>query len=163
IFYRNLRTEGPIVELSANFDARYHFVGNDGAVFWFQTNRDAPRGRVIAVDTREPQCERWRVMIPQRGQTLETVSVTGHYFVARYLRDAQAHVEILSFGGEFVRMLELPGIGSVSGFDGRPGDPETFFDFTSFTTPTRVYRYDVATGETTVFHQPQLPFNPDDY
>ena len=163
IFYRDLQTNGSIVELIANFEARYHFIGNDGPMFWFQTDRHAPRGRVIAIDTRKPQPEAWREIIPERSQTLEATSIAGDRFIARYLRDAQAHIEIFSLEGESLRVLELPGIGSVTGFEGRREDAETFFDFTSFTTPARVYRYDVETGEMTLFHQPEPSFNPADY
>ncbi len=166
IFYRDLRSNGPIVELIPEFESRYQFVGNDGPVLWFQTDCGAPRGRVIAVRT-GPQGASKRSdfieVIPEREHTLEAVSVVGDHFIARYLRDACSHVEILDLRGGKVRELELPGIGSVTGFYGRREDAETFFDFTSFTTPTRVYRYDIKTGETSVFHQPKLAFNPGDF
>ena len=159
VFYRDLQAAGSIVELIANFEAKYQFVGNAGHVLWFQTDRAAPRGRLIAIDTSHQQTE----VIPQREHALESVSVVGGHFIAQYFRDARSDVVIVDLNGEVVRQLPLPGIGTVSGFAGRPEDPETFFDFMSFTTPSCVYRYDVSTGETALFHKPTLAFDPDDY
>ncbi len=163
VFYRDLKAGGSIVELIPHFDSRYHFIGSDGPVFWFATDRHGPRGHVIAVDSRRPEPESWRDVIPEREYTLDTATVVGNHFIARYLKDAKAHVEIMTLNGEPVRTIELPGIGSVTGFRGHRDDPETFFDFTSFTTPTRVYRYNVATAETSAFHEPKLAFDPADF
>jgi prolyl oligopeptidase len=163
VFYRDLVSGGPVVELIANFDSRYHFVGNDGPVFWLATDHEAPRGRVVAVDTRQPEPADWRSIVAEREYTLDSTTVVGNYVVARYLRDAQAHVEVLDLDGRLVRTIPLPGIGSVTGFRGQRESSETFFDFTSFTSPTRVYRYDVDSGETEIFHQPVLSFDPGNF
>jgi prolyl oligopeptidase len=163
VFYRDLESDGPAVELIANFDSRYHFVGNDGPVFWLATDHEAPRGRVVGVDTRQPEPAAWRPIIAEREYTLDSTTVVGNYFVARYLRDARAHLEVLDLDGRSVRTIPLPGIGSVTGFHSQRESSETFFDFNSFTSPTRVYRYDVETGEAGIFHQSGLSFNPDDF
>ena len=163
VFYRDLSTDGPIVDLLSAFDSRYQLVGNDGPVFWFHTDQLAPRGRLIAVDTNNPAPSGWREIIPEREYTLEAATVVGNRFVTRYLKDAHSHVEICDLEGRNGQVVDLPGIGTVTGFQGRPDDPETFYDFTSFTTPARVYRHDVSTGATSIFHQPSLNFDPGEY
>jgi prolyl oligopeptidase len=152
---------GPMVELLNDFDAAYHFIDNDGPLFWFHTDLDAPRGRVIAIDIRNPERTHWREVIPQAAETLEAVSVVGGRFIAQYLKDAHSLVRVFDLEGRFLHEVALPGIGTVSGFDGRRDDPETFYAFTSFTTPSTIYRYDVRTGESVLFHAPRLRFNPD--
>jgi prolyl oligopeptidase len=144
-----------------DFDAAYHFIDNDGPLFWFHTDLDAPRGRVIAIDIRNPERTHWREVIPQAAETLEAVSVVGGRFIAQYLKDAHSLVRVFDLEGRFLHEVALPGIGTVSGFDGRRDDPETFYAFTSFTTPPTIYRYDVRTGESVLFHAPWLRFNPD--
>ena len=153
----------PVVELLNDFDAAYHFIGNDGPIFWFHTDLKAPRGRVIAIDTRSPSRADWREVIPEVAETLEGVSLVGNRFVASYLKDAHTQVRVCELDGTFVRTVALPGVGTATGFDGRREDSETFYSFTSFTVPPTVYRYDVATGESTVFRRPQVRFDPDDY
>ena len=149
-----------VTRLLDGFDASYVFLGNDGPVFWFQTNHEAPRGRVIAVDTRTPARERWREVLPQAAETLETVSVVHDSFVVQYLKDAHSQVKVFALDGTLRREVALPGLGSVGGFAGKRRDRETFYAFTSYTDPGTIYRYDVETGESTVFRQPKVAFDP---
>jgi prolyl oligopeptidase len=83
--------------------------------------------------------------------------------VAVYLRDAYSLVRIHEKDGRLWTEVSLPGIGSVGGFDGRMDDPETFYSYTSFTTPTTIHRYDVRTGATRVFREPEVAFEPGAY
>ncbi|MBW4538164.1 MAG: prolyl oligopeptidase family serine peptidase [Myxacorys chilensis ATA2-1-KO14] len=164
VFYKELSVpEAPVVELINTFEAEFSFIDNDGSVFWFQTDLDAPRGRAIAIPTTTPDRTHWQEIIPQAAETLQGISVLNHQFVASYLKDARSQIKIFDLNGAFVREVELPGIGSVGGFDGKREDTETFYSFTSFTTPNTIYRYNLETGESTVFRQPQVDFNPDDY
>jgi prolyl oligopeptidase len=164
IFYRDLTTpDAPIVELINQFEASYSFIGNNGSVFWFRTDLDAPRGRLIAIDLEKPQSEGLSEIIPQADETLEGVSVLNHQFVADYLKDAHTEIKIFDLNGTFIREVALPGLGSAGGFGGKQGDTETFYSFTGFTTPATIYRYDMISGESTLFRQPQVDFNPADY
>lgn len=164
VFYLDLQQpDGKVVELLNEFDADYSFVGNDGPVFWFRTDWQAPRGRVIAVDIRQPERRHWREIIPQTKDTLRGVSLVGERFIAQYLRDAHSAVRIHRLNGKLDRELKLPGLGTVSGFGGKRTDHETFFLFTSYTTPGTIYRLDMDTLKTTVWRAPRVKFNPDDY
>jgi len=160
LFYKDLSAPGSsVVELLNDFDAQYDFIDNDGPVFWFRTDLDAPRYRVIAIDTRNPSRSQWRELIPQSDDTLEGVNMLDDRFVAQYLVDARSEVKIFDIDGKFVRDVELPGIGSVGGFDGERTDDETFYAFTSFTTPTTIYRYDMDSGTSSVFREPEVDFD----
>ncbi len=161
LFYKNLTDpSAEVVELISEFKAQYSFIDNDGSVFWFETDLDAPRGRVIAIDiTNGNQTE----IIPERTETLQGVSVLNHQFVAAYLKDAHSQIKIFNLDGSWVRDVVLPGLGSAGGFDGDRADTETFYSFTSFTTPSTIYRYNMLTGESSVFRQPQVDFNPGYY
>ena len=167
VLYKDLAAPGAAeaspVELIGEFEHEYGFIDNDGPVFWFKTNKDAPRGRVVAIDTRRPAPEHWREVIPQAAETLEDVSLVGDHFFASYLKDAHAQVKVFDLAGRFVRDVTLPGLGSIDGFRGKRADRETFYAFTSYTTPTTIYRYDVATGRSDVFRQPKVDFDPADY
>ncbi|RMF71256.1 MAG: S9 family peptidase [Planctomycetota bacterium] len=164
VYYQDLAGEGgEVVKLLDDFDAQYVFVGNDGPVFWFFTNLDAPRGRVIAIDTRKPQREHWKELIAESKDTLRGVSVVNNQFITQYLSDAHSRVLIHNLDGELVREVELPGIGSVGGFGGKRSDTDTFYSFSSFTTPTTIYRYDLTTGMSELFKRPAVNFNPAAY
>ena len=164
VFYKDLNNpDAEVVELISEFEASYSFIDNDGLVFWFRTDLDAPRGRVIAIDTSNPTRDNWLEIIPQTDETLEGVGLLNNQFVADYLKDARSQIKIYDLNGAFVREVALPGIGSAGGFGGKRYDTETFYSFTSFTTPATIYRYDMVSGESTVYRQPQVDFNPADY
>ncbi|MBX3361189.1 MAG: S9 family peptidase [Phycisphaeraceae bacterium] len=159
-FYQDLSDPASsVVELLTGFDASYTFVGNDGPEFYFVTTLDAPRGRLIAIDTTRPSRDAWREIIPQQPENLRGVSYVGGHFLAQYLKDAKTLVRVHDITGRFAREVSLPGIGSAGGFGGKPDDPETFYSFTSYTNPGAVYRYDVKSGASEVFRQPK--FNAD--
>ncbi len=163
VFYRDLVNGGPVKDLLVDFDARYDFIGNDGPVFWFQTDLSAPRCRVIAIDTRNPAPPAWRELVPQSDATLASAGVVGGRLVLDYLKDAHSVVRIHRLDGTFERDVALPGIGSAGGFGGRKDDTETFYGYAGYTTPGRVYRYDFASGTSTLWREPKVKFNPDDY
>jgi prolyl oligopeptidase len=164
IFYRDLSDENAkVVELLPELEAAYNFLGNDGSLFWFRTDLDAPRGRLIAIETRNPERKNWKELVPQAAETLESVLVVGDHFVASYLKDARSEVKLFNLNGQFVKAIDLPGIGTATAFTGKRADRESFYAHTSFTTPTTIYRYDFNAGKSEVFRRPKVDFNPDAY
>jgi prolyl oligopeptidase len=153
----------PVVELLMDFDADYSFLDNDGPVFWFRTDLNAPRARVIAIDVTRPERANWKEIIPQSEDTLTSVSVVGNRFLAHYLKDARSVVKVFGLDGRLEREMDLPGIGTVSGLGGKRSDGETFYSFTSFTTPGAIYRYDIGAGRSSLWRQPKVAFDASAY
>ncbi|NQU23320.1 MAG: S9 family peptidase [Candidatus Nealsonbacteria bacterium] len=151
------------VELITEFENEYSLVGNDGPVLFFQTDLDAPRKRLIAVDLRKPEPEHFREIIPQAAETLLSVSLVADRFVASYLKDVKPQVKIFNMTGKLADEVQFPGIGSASGFGGHRKDKETFYSFSSFATPPSIYRYDMTTGKSTMLRRAEVKFNPDAY
>ena len=164
IMHQHLGDEGSSPAfLIEGFDNDYSFIGNVGDELYFRTNLDAPRNRLIAIDVNAPEAANWREIIPETENVLDGVSLVGSKIVADYMQDAQTIVKIFDLDGNYESMVNLPGIGTAAGFNGKLGDPETFFVYTSFDTPTTVNRLDVETGEVAVFRQPDVDFDPNDY
>ena len=164
IYYKDLqKPNAPVVELIKGFDAAYSFVGNERGRFWIRTEAGAPLGRVVEVDTARPDRSQWKTVIPEGGDALQDVSLVGDRFFASYLKDASSQIRVFDLKGVPVREVALPGLGSAGGFNGQRGDAETFYAFLSFIQPPTIYRYDVRSGESTVFKQPQLKFNAADF
>jgi prolyl oligopeptidase len=164
VFYLDLEDpQAKVVELITGFDADYTFVGNEGAKFWFRTDLDAPRYRMVAVDLAQPERAHWKATIPESKDMLDEVSQVGGRFFASYLHDAHSRVEMFDLAGKSLGEVTLPGLGTAFGFGGRDDDTETFFGFTSFTSPSVIYRLDVASQERTVFRSPKVDFNADNY
>ena len=162
VLYRDLTEPYAMpVDLIDTFENDYTFVGNDGPNFFFRTDLEASRGRVVAININEPK-KRVEI-IPQVDETLRAVGIVGNMFVASYLKDAKTQVKLFNLKGKFVREVEFPGIGSAGGFGGKQSDTETFYSFSSFNTPPSIYKYDMITGESQLFRQAKVDFKPDDY
>jgi prolyl oligopeptidase len=117
----------------------------------------------VAVDLRKPEKKNFKEIIPQAEEPLREVSYVGGSFVAAYLKDVTTQIKIFSPEGKFVRTVELPGIGTAAGFHGKRANTETFYAFSSYTTPPRIYRYDVSTGKSELFRSSKVKFQPEDY
>ena len=157
---RHPQITGEVVRLLDDFDASYAFVGNDGPVFYFLTDLDAPRKRVIAIDTRHPERGRWRELIPQGQDVLEGVRIIHDTFVANYMHDASSRLRLFALDGRMLKDLELPTLGSIGSISGERKDDEMFYAFTSFLYPTTIFRYDFKSGATSVFKAPTIDFDP---
>lgn len=164
LFYKDLSVaDATVVELIPELDASYNFIGNDGPVFWLQTNLDAPRYRIMAIDIGNPARDNWKTLVPEADATLVSTTLVNHQFIVEYLRDARSEVKRFAIDGSAVGTIELPGIGSADGFRGKSDATETFYSYTSFTVPTNIYRLDLVSGESTLFRSPKVPFDPNLY
>ncbi len=144
------------VDLIDAFAHDFSFLGNDGPVFYFWTDQEAPRGRVVAIDVRKPDWRSPRVILPEAEATLRSVDLVGNVLIARYLENVKTRVKVFSLSGAFIREVDLPGIGSAHGFGGKRSDTETFFSFESFDTPPSIYRYDIVTGKSRLFKRAEV-------
>ncbi|MGV3773947.1 MAG: prolyl oligopeptidase family serine peptidase [Verrucomicrobiales bacterium] len=158
-----VREGSRVVELLNEFDAAYSFINNQGTTFYFETDLKAPRGKVVAIDIKNPDRNNWKEIVPETRDTLSFARMINGQLILGYMKDARSAVAIHSLDGAKIRDVELPGIGSVGGFSGEKNDKETFYSFSSFTTPASIYRYDLVTGKTTVFRQPKLTFEPEQF
>ena len=164
LYYKDLtKPDSEVVKLLDDFDAEYRFIDNDGPVFWIRTDLDAPRGRLIAIDTRHPEKANWKTVVAQGPDKLEEANVVDNLFLLSYLKDAKTEVRVHDLQGKFLRNVDLPGIGTAAGFGGKRKDKETFYSFTSFISPTTIYRYDPETGKSSVFKQPKVDFDATQY
>ena len=155
----------PIETLVGTFEAELDLVGSDGPLLWFRTNLDAPRGRIIAVDLRRPAREHWVELVPQGEHVIEAASAVGGRLFVSYLEHAHTRVAVFDpQGGAPLGDVALPGLGTAGGFGGRREHRDTFYSFTSFSTPATILRHDIERGESEVFRAPTVAdFDPTRY
>jgi prolyl oligopeptidase len=151
------------VALIDDFKSRNSFLDNVGTVFYFRTDRGAPRSQIVALDLAKPGDANHRVVVPQAAENLEDASMVGGQIIAQYLKDARSQVKVFDLHGQFVREIELPGICSAGGFGGKLSDQETFYSVSSYATPPSIYRLDLKTGKSDLFRRAEVKFNPEDY
>jgi prolyl oligopeptidase len=151
------------IELVPNHDNKFTFLGNDGGVMYFKSDFKAPNYQIIAIDTKHPDMKNWKTIVAEAKEALDSADLVGNRFICSYLHDAKSLVKVHEVDGKFVRDVELPGIGTAAGFQGKRTDMETFYTFASFATPPSVYRYDIKTGESKMIREAKVKFDPSLY
>ena len=164
IYYRKLNSNDDFIRLLDEADASYDFIGNKGDVFYFVTDLNAPRYRIIAIDVNKPERKNWVEVIPEKKSVISNARIINDHFVVVYTEDVKHKIEIYTLDGKFVKEIKLPTAGTVSGLSGKQKDTEMFFGFTSFLFPLNVYRYDFKTEKLELFFESKLKnFNAGDY
>ncbi len=148
--------------LVKGLEHEWNLVEGMGNKLWFVTNKSAPRLKVVSVDL-AAKTPVFTDVIPERAETLSRAQIVGDRLVLSYLKDAASMAMMTDLAGKPVQTIALNAIGTASGFSGKPGDPETFFGFSSFNQPGAVYRFDSKSGKSTPFAQPKLSYNPADF
>jgi prolyl oligopeptidase len=149
--------------VTLDFDAQYRPVLALGNRLVLRTDKDAPRGKLIAVDLKNPAPAHWKTLVAEGPDAMTAASAVGGRFLLSYLNDAATLVRVHAADGKRLSEVKLPGVGTASGFGGRWQDKETFFSYTSLTTPAEIHRYDVKTGRIEPFKKPKTAFNADDF
>jgi prolyl oligopeptidase len=139
------------------WDALYTFIGSKGDELYFQTTNGAPRGRVIAVDAKAPAPTRWRTIVPQGDDAIVAANYIGGRVVVEYSRDARSVIRLFDVGGAQAGEVKLPGLGTASFFSGTGTNPEAFFAYSDYLTPTRILRLDVMSNTVSEFRTPKVP------
>lgn len=156
------KPNAPIVPIVEDFEHNHTVVHTEGTTLYLLTNLNAPNQRLVKVDASKPTPDQWIDVIPTREEPL-SISTAGGYFFAEYLKDAISYIEQIDLNGKLVRVVELPGKGSVSGFGGKWEEPSLYYTFVSYIVPRTIYKFDIASGKSEVYKKDGVQFNPDEY
>ena len=149
--------------ITLDFDAQYSPVAAHGGQLIVKTDKGAPRGKLITVDLKNPAPSGWKTIVAEGPDAMTGASAVGGRLLLSYLHDAATLVRVHGADGKRLSEVKLPGVGTASGFGGRWSDTETFFSYTSLTTPAEIHRYDVKTGKIELFKKPKTAFDADQY
>lgn len=149
-----------LLQVVDNFEHNHGVIENDGGILLIQTNLGAPNNRIVAVDASKPMPENWKDIVPETEFAMQGVSTGGGKLFVNYLKDASTFVRQFDYKGKLERDIQLPGIGSAGGFGGRVNEAEVYYSYTSFTTPTSIYKLNVASGQSELYAQPKVDFDP---
>ncbi|SFB92818.1 prolyl oligopeptidase [Parapedobacter composti] len=163
LYIRDLtKPDSPIVNVVDNFDKDHSVIDNDGGKLYIYTNLNAPNGRIVTVDASNPKPENWVDLIPETEHVLNPGTGGGRIF-AHYLKDATSMVLQYNRAGELERTIELPGVGSASGFGAKAEDRELYYSFTNYVYPPTIFKYDIVSGTSEVYKKSGVDFDPSNY
>ncbi len=163
LFIQDLtQTNGKLATILDSEDTDSYIIENVGSKLYIVTNKDAPNQKIVTVDASRPGPENWIDFIPETDNVL-SANTGGGYFFTEYIVDAISKVFQYDYDGKLIREVTLPGLGSASGFGGKKEDAEFYFSFTNYIIPGSSYKFNVETGSYSLYWEPKIDFNPEDY
>jgi len=151
-----------IVQLVDNFEKDHGVIDHEGDKLFIYTNLHAPNYKVVTTDVKDATPEHWKDLIPETEHVLQ-IGTGGGKFFANYLKDATSLVKQFNREGKEERVIELPGLGAASGFGAKKEEQTLYYSFTSYIYPSTIFKYDIATGQSTLYKKPDVQFNTEDY
>jgi prolyl oligopeptidase len=151
-----------LVTIVDNFDNDHFVLANEGTRLIIHTNLNAANNRIVSTDLSSPTRSSWKDLI-QETENVMQAGTAGKKIFTNSLVDVKTQVKQYDYNGKLEREVELPGIGTANGFAGKLDEKEIYYNFTSFTYPPSVFKYDIATGKSTLYEKPKVDFAPDDY
>ncbi|MFZ4412623.1 MAG: prolyl oligopeptidase family serine peptidase [Bacteroidales bacterium] len=151
------------VQLNNNFDFDYHLIGNIDDDLLILTNKNASHYCLMSFNPKQSTSIELRNMVQETKDVLQTVTIAGDKLILVYMNNAKSKMEIHGFGGELLKEIELPGIGTVNGVSGKKNYNKAYFSFTSFTQPTSVFKLNTEELSVETLFSPVLPINTDNY
>lgn len=163
LFLKDLtHLKNPLVAITNDLESDIHFLTVRDKYIYFETNRNAPNGKLVKAAIDKPQPEHWQEVIPETENVL-SVSTAGNYIFATYMVDALSQVKQYDYNGKLIRQITLPALGTASGFYAKKGETHTYYTFTNYAYPPQIYKLDLATGTAELYWKPNIAFNSDDY
>ncbi|WP_282148648.1 prolyl oligopeptidase family serine peptidase [Algibacter lectus] len=150
------------VSILDHTDSDTGVLENEGSKLYLVTNLNAPNKKIVTVDAANPKPEHWVDFIPETEHVL-SISKGGGYFYATYMVDAISKVKQYDYSGKFIRDIELPGLGTASGFGGKKEEKTNYFSFTNYNTPVTTYALNADSGVVEVYRKSAITFNSDDF
>lgn len=151
-----------IVNIVNNFDNQHNVIDNVGSKLYILTNLYTPNFKVVTVNAANPKPANWKDLIPATKNVL-TVTTGGGKIFAEYLKDATSLVQQYNMDGKLERTIELPSIGTAGGFGTKKEEKETYYTFTNYVYPPTIFKYDIASGQSTVYKKAGVQFDPTQY
>jgi prolyl oligopeptidase len=152
----------PFVTVLDHTESNTSVIENEGSTLYLVTNLNAPNQRIVSVDASKPTPEHWVDVIPETEHVLNA-SVGGGYFFAEYMVDAISKVKQYDYKGKLIREIELPGLGTATGFSGKKDDTTLYYSFANYNTPSSIFSFNPQTGKATLHWSPKIDFNSGDY
>jgi prolyl oligopeptidase len=163
LFIRDLKQESnPFTTILDHTDSDTYLIENEEDKLYLYTNLDAPNGKVVTVNAKQPTSDKWQEFIAETNEVL-SISKGGGYFFAEYMVDAISKVIQYDYKGQFVRNIDLVGVGSVGSIGGKKEEKKLFYSFTNYNTPLSIYQLDVESGFSSLYWTPEIDFKNNDY
>ena len=163
LYFKDLnKPASNLVTIVDNFKSDSYVIDSEENNLFISTDLNAPNKKVVKANVNNPTPNNWVDLIPETKNVLN-ISTGSGYFFAEYMKDAVSQVKQYDTKGNFIREINLPGLGSAGGFNGKKEDETLYFSFTNYTTPSTIFKLNPKDGNSAIYKKPKVDFNPNDY
>lgn len=160
LYIKDLKNKTDFIPVQKGYEFNTDFIDSKGDIIYSLTDKNAPNMRLVKFNINNPNV--WTDVIPETENVL-SVSTGGGYIFARYMKDAVTSMKQFDYDGKLIRTIDLPGIGTASGFGGKEKEKDLYFSFTNYITPGTIYKFNADSGKSEVYQKPNVKFNPENY
>ncbi len=160
---KDLKNGGDFITIVPGFKTNASVIDNDGDYILLQTNQDAPNYKVVKMDPKNPSPEHWKTIVGESKEVLSGVSLGGGKLFCHYLKDAVTQIVQYDYDGNNKQVIKMPGLGTISGFGTYKKEQDFYYTFTSFTTPSEIYHFDIASGKSSLYKKSEIKINTDQF
>ena len=163
LFIKDLKdNKSSLISIINDFNSDNYVLHNEDDMLYIVTNRNAPNKKIIKVSIDNPTEKYWSDFIAETENVLFP-STGGGYFFTRYIIDAISKVYQYDINGKKLQEINLPGLGSCSGFSGKREEKELYYRFTNYHTPSTIFKYNVENYKSELYWKPNIDFISSEY
>ncbi len=164
LFYKDLRKDESFVELIPDLRAQFIFLGNEGSIFWFSTDLNAPKGKVISIDINHPEEHNWKVLIAEQNDALTNVEILENYILCQYLKNVASEVFLYEKESLKKKAINFNKQGIISNISTNQDSDIFYFSYTNYIQPNQIYKYNAQNNDISLLWAKEIPqFNTNDY
>ena len=164
LFYKDLRKDESFVELIPDLRAQFIFLGNEGSIFWFSTDLNAPKGKVISIDINHPEEHNWKVLIAEQNDALTNVEILENYILCQYLKNVASEVFLFEKNSLKKKIINFNKQGIISNISTNQDSDIFYFSYTNYIQPNQIYKYNAQNNDISLLWAKEIPqFNTNDY
>jgi prolyl oligopeptidase len=162
LFIKDLKNSSEIKTIVNDYNSNTSLIDNLGNKLFLVTDHNSPNNRMVTVDFDNLNKSNWKDFIAESDFVI-SLSKAGGFFFAKYMIDAISKVYQYDYNGNLLREINLPGIGTASGFSAKNNQKELYFSFSNYYTPATTYKLNIKSGIYQEFWKPSIDFISSDY
>jgi len=151
------------ITIAEGFEFDYNALDIINGKLYMVTNEKASRYKLVAIDLQNPKKENWKEIIPETADVLEWCQLGGKNIIAQYMKDVHSELVVFDYQGTKINSIQLPTVGTIQSFSCKKDNNTAYYAFTSYTTPSEIYKYDIAENKSEIHFKPKVDFNSSEF
>ena len=153
--YVQLSKNSSFIPLIDELIGAYQYLDSKDNIHWFYSTENAKNGKVVSLEIKNDSFV-WNDVISESDHSIRGVNFINNSIVVTYLVDTFSEINFYTLDGLFIKKLPHDAKGTIGGFGGSLEDSKTYFSFSNFVTPRKIYEIDLTDMSKEIFWEESL-------